>query len=318
MYYFIMGGLADLSHSSQQQPPVPTLFLSTNMSVTTTSAATMKDNENCPTTEDYKAFHSMVCSPRTAERCIKSFTGAILFGEVTEYGDGGDDVVGDDNNHDSYATRTTRYHHSQQPRHQQLRRLDYRYTVPFLSVPSYYLLVGFSLTGLCTLFGATQCFQSSQQSKTFTVDLKSKEKDANNCDNKYKSGMTTKSLSDEVSSMTKFKNLRIKPQIFHYIMNDNDDEVSRTESFATTMGPTTALIDITIDRIFEFSFGSTLNVVMVHILCHGKRHLVEVYEIETSTWLGQLGTITMYPLRFFQQLLNTMNPFLIEHSSKYD
>ena len=263
------------------------------------------------TTEDYMAFHSMVCSPQTARRCIESFTGATLFGSMEEYGegdDGGDygsiDGSSCTNNSDdrdsNNATANTTY----------LRRLDYRYTAPFLSVPSYYLLVVFSLTGFCTLLGHTQCVQASHPKKKITVDVQ----DGNGNKSSLRSSTATKVLSQTATSMMKMKNLTIKPQIFQYLLDDNDNcsNTTTTTAAATTNknknnnhNNKSGKVEITIDRIFEFSFGSALDVVMMHIFVCGKKekHLVEVYRINTDTWLGKIGTLTMYPLRSIQRMI---------------
>ena len=283
------------------------------------------------TTEDYMAFHSMVCSRQTARRCIESFTGAILFGSMEEYGEGDDDDDDDDcgsidkssctNNRDegyrdsnnaTTTTTTTR-----------LRRLDYRYTAPYLSVPSYYLLVVFSLTGFCTLLGHTQCFQASHPKKTITVDVQ----DGNSTKSSLPyASAAPKILSQIASSMMKIKSLTIKPQIFQYILNDNNDGFntsSTTTSSSNNIKNKSGKVEITIDRIFEFSFGSALDVVMMHIIVCGKneKHLVEVYRINTDTWLGKIGTLTMYPLRSIQKMIlhsTIIHSFVQSKSEKKD
>ena len=81
----------------------------------------MKPNAAFATLEDYKHFHGMLCRPETAQRCIESFSGSILF------------LPQDYNSPD-----------------------DYDFTPPYLTVVTYYLLVLLSFTGLSSLFGMTR------------------------------------------------------------------------------------------------------------------------------------------------------------------
>ena len=81
----------------------------------------MKPSVAVVTLEHYKHFHGMLCRPETAQRCIESFTGTILFLPQGYQSPG-----------------------------------DYDFTIPFLTVITYYLLVLLSFTGLSSLFGMTR------------------------------------------------------------------------------------------------------------------------------------------------------------------
>lgn len=78
------------------------------------------------TLEDYRNFHGMLCRPSTAQRCIDSFTGTILF-------------IPEQPSSSTSETIST-----------------YDCSNGMLNLWSYYLLVLFSLTGLSTLFKQTK------------------------------------------------------------------------------------------------------------------------------------------------------------------
>ena len=103
----------------------------------------MKPSVAFVTTENYRNFHGMLCQPSTAQCCVDSFTGSILFMP-----------------HD-YTTPS-----------------NYDFSRPLLTVGTYYLLVLISFTGLSTLLGATkfQCAEeyNADQVKIITTPLASK------------------------------------------------------------------------------------------------------------------------------------------------
>ena len=86
------------------------------------------------TLNDYGAFHSMLCPPRIARRCIDSTvgTGGIVLFMPSDYHFR--HPVGDRHPHDG---------------------------TDILTVLTYYLLVLYTLTGLCTLLGLTELVHAS-------------------------------------------------------------------------------------------------------------------------------------------------------------
>jgi hypothetical protein len=93
-----------------------------------TAAFAAAPRPSVATLDDYTNFHGMLCRPRTAQRCIDSFTGTVLF--IPEHCE---------------TSAISRYDCSK-----------------MLTLWSYYALVLVSLTGLSTLFKQTKFLVAQQ------------------------------------------------------------------------------------------------------------------------------------------------------------
>lgn len=93
-----------------------------------TRTKSAQDTRQSPSLEDYTHFHGMLCSPKTAARCIDSFDGISM-------------IIPNTYSLQSSAT---------------VLLAKYDVTPPVLTTFSYYLLVFVSLTGLSTLFKRTK------------------------------------------------------------------------------------------------------------------------------------------------------------------
>ena len=89
---------------------------------------------------DYINFHGMLCQPKTAQRCIQSFDGRIVFVPT------------------GYSEST-------------LAMFDYRggSSLLRLNIFTYYLLVMTSLTGLATLFRQTRFLAADEKEETLST-----------------------------------------------------------------------------------------------------------------------------------------------------
>lgn len=96
-----------------------------------TAAFAAAPRPSVATLDDYTNFHGMLCRPRTAQRCIDSFTGTVLFMPV---------------HCDDTSPAIARYDCSN----------------GMLTLWSYYALVLVSLTGLSTLFKQTKFLVAQQ------------------------------------------------------------------------------------------------------------------------------------------------------------
>jgi hypothetical protein len=194
-----------------------------------------------PPLSDYIAFHGMLISPPSAQRCIDSFNGVVLFADQSTY----------DNRMD-------------------LKYFDFNRTRLPLTIWSYYVLVAFSLTGLCSLLG---------QTKLLTC---------NDAENKECRADDEKEVA--VDSI-EIQNLRIPTYAIRYVIQRANDLKCDSEKAVSTLQLT---------RRFEYNFGGFLSVMMVHfVCCNGRKHLVEVYRVE-NTALGVLTKVFLLPLQMIQ------------------
>jgi hypothetical protein len=195
-----------------------------------------------PSLGDYKRFHGMLCGVRTAKKCIQSFDGVVLFADQTFYDD------------ETRSLSTVDYNSKDIP--------------PFMSlnVWSYYLLVLFSMTGLCTLLGQTRMLYMSD-----TIDIRFE-----------------KGISNVESNV--IRGLHIPPKVLEYIRRKSNitNDTSVVEDEVVIM-----------KRMFGFDFGGYLSVIMVHFVCNGRQSLVEVYRIENTLF----GKITKFVLQQPIQIL---------------
>ena len=101
-----------------------------------------------PTMAEFKAFHGMVCNPRSAQKCVKYFDGCALFADQKDY-----------------ETRN------------ELASFDFlRSPIP-LNLWSYYALVFFSCTGLLSLLGYTKAHQCQEEDVVLCTAETTKSKD---------------------------------------------------------------------------------------------------------------------------------------------
>jgi hypothetical protein len=202
----------------------------------------------------------MLCGTAAAERCIKSFDGVALFADQSAYNAA---------NSESNCLMAFDY--------------NIRSIFPSLTVWSYYLLVVFSFTGICTLFGQTRLL-----------------KVADDLDAPFNEEETNEGVSSEVA-----ENLRIPPKVIEYIRN-------RSKNLATSAAAPVKLDDqkadvdndaVVLKRRFEFDFGGFLTVMMLHFVCsQRKTHLVEVYRFEKLSVVGLVVSLFVKPLSLWRQM----------------
>jgi hypothetical protein len=197
-----------------------------------------------PPLTDYIAFHGMLISPAGARRCVDSFNGVVLFAEQAAY----------DN-------------------HSDLKNFDYNRTPLRLTVWSYYLLVAFSLTGLCSLLGQTRLLISIDSEDTV-----------------FFAG------EEEAVDSIEIQNLRIPAYAISYVIQRANDQKLKSAK---------PVQSIKLTRRFEYNFGGFLSVMMVHfVCCNGRKHLIEVYRVENSV-LGFLTKALLMPLKITQSFFDT-------------
>lgn len=158
--------------------------------------------------QDYANFHGMLCHPKTAQRCIQTFDGKIVFAPT------------------GYSEST-------------LPMFDYEgdsSSILRLNMFTYYFLVMTSVTGLATLFRQTRFLAADEKEETLS---------------------TTEPF---VSSF--HPELKVEPFVWKYIAPSEES--------------------ITLQRRFEYEFKGfvPIKVLMLHIMCKDRLHLVEVYQCD--------------------------------------
>jgi hypothetical protein len=157
---------------------------------------------------DYANFHGMLCHPTTAQRCVESFDGKIVFAPT------------------GYSEST-------------LPMFEYRgddSALLKLDIYTYYFLVLASFTGLSTLCRQTRFLAADDKEETISAK--------------------------EPFVSTFHPELRVEPFVWNYITPSEEK--------------------ITLRRHFEYEFKGLvpIKVIMLHLMCEGKLHLVEVYQCE--------------------------------------
>lgn len=203
-----------------------------------------------PSLSDYIAFHGMLISPGAAQRCIDSFNGVVLFADQATYNNRSD-----------------------------LKNFDFNRTPFPLSLWSYYLLVAFSLTGLCSVLGQTKLLRcNDKENKEFSAG------------------------EEEGVDSIDIQNLRIPANAISYVIQRANDQKFELEK---------PVHSIKLTRRFEYNFGGFLSVMMVHfVCCNGRRHLVEVYRVE-STALGVLSKALLVPWQMIQSFFEVKSAEVI-------
>jgi hypothetical protein len=174
--------------------------------------------------QDYINFHGMLCHSKTAQRCIQSFDGRIVFAPT------------------GYSEST-------------LPMFDYRggSSLLRLNLFTYYLLVMASLTGLATLFRQTRFLAADEKEET---------------------------LSTKEPFVSSFHpELRVEPFVWNYIAPSEES--------------------ITLQRRFEYEFTGfvPIKVLMLHIICKDRLHLVEVYQCDNRFFRGLLQRVQQLMFR---------------------
>jgi hypothetical protein len=164
----------------------------------------------------YANFHGMLCHPKTAQRCIQSFDGKIVFAPM------------------GYSSST-------------FPMFEYSAgsALSRLNIFTYYLLVLFSLTGLATLCRRTRFVAADDQEET-VISAK------------------------EPFVSTFHSELRVEPFVWNYIAPSGEK--------------------IILKRRFEYKFEGfvPIKVIMLHLVCEDKLHLVEVYRCDNRFFRGLL------------------------------
>lgn len=166
----------------------------------------------------------MLCHPKTAQRCIQSFDGRIIFAPK------------------GYSEVT-------------LPVFDYRGGLSLLrlNIFTYYFLVMASLTGLATLFRQTRFLAADEKEET---------------------------LSTKEAFVSSFHpELRVEPFVWNYIAPSEES--------------------ITLQRRFEYEFTGfvPIKVLMLHIRCKDRLHLVEVYQCDNRFFRGLLQRVQQLMFR---------------------
>jgi hypothetical protein len=174
--------------------------------------------------QDYINFHGMLCHPKTAQRCIQSFDGRIVFAPT------------------GYSEST-------------LPMFNYRggSSLLRLNIFTYYLLVLTSLTGLATLLRQTRFLAADEKEET---------------------------LSTKEPFVSSFHpELRVEPFVWNYIAPSEES--------------------ITLQRRFEYEFEGfvPIKVLMLHIMCKDRLHLVEVYQCDNRFFRGLLQRVQQLMFR---------------------
>ena len=204
-----------------------------------------------PSISEFTAFHSMVCNPLSAQRCIEYLDGAALFASQDDY-------------------QTT----------EAVSTFDYLQTPLRMNWFTYYGLVIFSGTGLLTLLRQTETKLVQEENVTFG-ELDHEGKTAAVSNRKVES----KSL-DKISGRN---SLVISSEVIDYLIQQSrrmgpKSTTSSADKALCQPG------EIRLIRRFEFQFGSLVSVMMCHFeCCHQRRYLVEVYQFsEGRDWMTRL------------------------------
>jgi hypothetical protein len=166
--------------------------------------------------QDYTNFHGMLCHPKTAQRCIQSFDGRIVFAPT------------------GYSEST-------------LPIFEYSGT---LNIFTYYFLVFTSVTGLATLCSQTRFLAADEKEET---------------------------LSTKEPFVSSFHpELRVEPFVWNYIA-PSEESITLQRSFA-----------------YEFTGFVPIKVLMLHIMCKDRLHLVEVYQCDNRFFRGLLQHVQQF------------------------
>lgn len=232
--------------------------------------------------EDYTSFHSMLCKPDTARRCIQTFQdGVSLFAGQNDYDD---------------ALAGVR----------EIANFDFN-NIPFpLNVWTYYLLVLMSLTGFCSLMNCTKGIEVTECIHSFDIDSKNKPLKS---ELRFKKG-DNKHL--ESSKTTTGTPLRLPPEALEYVIDRSTvlgpmpmkKEIKNQTNQIQSVSNETAVPELILIRRFEYDFGGYLSVMMLHFVCtNGRTHLVEVFRYNKGTLLGLVGSYLAQPLYIIKALL---------------
>ncbi len=219
------------------------------------------------TLKEFHSFHSMVCQPNAAQRCIdefKSQNGCILFMPT------------------SYCSESTHSKNS--------KGVIANYDASLLlNLFSYYLLVLWSFTGLSTLLGMTDTVETkeySQQGDLCVWPLQKRNPD-----------VSLLARSSKMEPLIQIEDSIYKYMEYHVVQCMDDEEVSQN-NLGDKEGP-----NFYLNRKFEYHFRLIgLHVIMVHFLStymeRKTLHLVEVYHIRNpllrfvfSTIMNTLGKL---------------------------
>mmetsp|Transcript_12397 Transcript_12397/g.15702 ORF Transcript_12397/g.15702 Transcript_12397/m.15702 type:complete len:245 (-) Transcript_12397:104-838(-) len=212
--------------------------------------------------KEFDNFHSMVCQPKAAQRCVdefKSKNGCILF-MPTSYCS--------TRNRDDKKSRDI--------------IANYDGSI-LLNLLSYYALVVASFTGLCTLLGMTDTVEMEEYSGQGDRGVQVWPLEKSNHD-----------ISLLARSSKKEPLIRIEDSVFKYM----EDHVYRytTDQKVAKMSLDDSGPKFYLKRKFEYHFRLvSLHVIMVHFSCtykgHTNLHLVEVYHIKNPFLRFTLGTV---------------------------
>eukprot|EP00751_Fragilariopsis_kerguelensis_P008354 CAMPEP_0170801190 /NCGR_PEP_ID=MMETSP0733-20121128/28372_1 /TAXON_ID=186038 /ORGANISM="Fragilariopsis kerguelensis, Strain L26-C5" /LENGTH=318 /DNA_ID=CAMNT_0011153823 /DNA_START=173 /DNA_END=1129 /DNA_ORIENTATION=+ len=271
------------------------------------SSSRVPSASSTPSLNEYQAFHGMLCRPKTAQRCIESFAkGVGLFTDQETY--------------DRYNNNSD-YHH--------LGNYDFNRTAFPLTVWTYYALVICSLTGLCSLLRITNYLKAVEYEHY----------DDHNTDKKKNPLLFRKGENKSIESTELKKNpVRLPPTAIDYVIDrsialgplldttttatitttisehippppkeeEEEDEKKQTQNQPQAPNSTSTANSHSMQlvRWFEYEFGyGGLSVMMLHFHCpHGRLHLVEVYQSDTSTVFGFLGNLLMTPLQYLKSV----------------
>jgi hypothetical protein len=166
--------------------------------------------------QDYVNFHGMMCHPTTAQRCVESFDGKIVFAPT------------------GYSEST-------------LPMFEYRVddsALLSLDIYTYYFLVVASLTGLSTLCRQTRFLAADEKEEILSAK--------------------------EPFVSTFHPELRVEPFVWNYISPSEEK--------------------ILLKRRFEYEFQGLvpIKVIMLHLMCEDRLHLVEVYQCDNWFFRGLL------------------------------
>jgi hypothetical protein len=202
-----------------------------------------------PSMAEFTAFHGMVCSPVSSQRCIEYFDGCALFASQEDY---------------YYGPNI--HHH--------LASHDYLRTPIALNLFSYYSLVVFSCTGFLSLLGRTKRSFICEENETFSID--------DGSDDGERPAVQSKSLHNipgAKSLVIPFKAIDYLIQRSQSFSSDNDTDSSARTEDSSRSGRRQPLPQVRLIRRFEFEFGNLLSVIMCHFVCsNGRKYLVEVYD----------------------------------------
>jgi hypothetical protein len=280
-----------------------------------------------PTIKDYIAFHGMLCYPSQARKCVDSFTGAILFADQSVY----DKLMKWELEQKKKGDVSLLLDTSTSVVFDKLfSPVDFSRNVLPLSVPTYYLLVLATWTGLCTWLGCTtlhcqrpesQCFTSlrpttNTATKTTTTTGSSSSSSS--------SSSSTKDNEDNndnyiIHSECRPQELRLPPSVISYLLarstllhnnNNNNSNVTQPPQHhhnhnSNSKNAPPILQQVRLVQRLEFDFGGYLTAIMFHFECsNGYKHLVETYQFHHSSII--LGAIAQSTLTLANQVLEPL------------